>query len=72
MNKKLYVSPAPHVTSSISSVTMMIAMIIALTPTAVMGCINFGIRALYIIIISVASSFDLQPKRKFSGMTILV
>lgn len=57
MNKKLYVSPAPHVTSSISSVTMMIAMIIALTPTAVMGCINFGIKALYIIIISIASSF---------------
>lgn len=70
MNKKLYVSPAPHVTNSISTVTMMIAMIIALVPTAVLGCINFGIRALYIILISIASSlvfeilFRLATKKK--------
>lgn len=58
MNKtKLYVSPAPHITSKINTITMMIAMIFALLPTAVLGCINFGFKALFIILISTASAY---------------
>lgn len=57
MNNKLYVSPAPHINKRISTITMMVAMIIALVPTAVLGCIHYGMKAFYLILISVASSY---------------
>lgn len=57
MDKKLYVSPAPHITNRINTITMMIAMIFALLPTAVLGCINFGIKAFFIILISTGSAY---------------
>lgn len=56
-NEKLSVSPAPHVTNRINAVTMMIAMIIAMLPSVVLGVINFKVKALILILISVASSF---------------
>lgn len=71
MNRKLYVSPAPHVTRGYSTTMLMFAMIIALTPTAVLGVINFGMKALWIILISVGSSyvfellFKLMSGRRF-------
>lgn len=55
--EKLYVSPAPHFTNKINTVMMMLAMLIALVPSAVMGVINFGTKALWLILISVASSY---------------
>lgn len=57
MDRKLYVSPAPHVTSNMTTSTMMIFMIIALAPCAVLGVINFGLKALWLILISLASSY---------------
>lgn len=55
--EKLFVSPAPHFTNKINTVMMMLAMLIAMVPCAVMGIINFGTKALWLILISVASSF---------------
>ena len=57
MNKKLLVGPAPHRTSSYTTNSMMYAMLIALIPTAISGVINFGVKALILILISVGSAY---------------
>jgi len=57
MNKKLYVSPAPHITKGLTTSWMMIAMLMALAPAAVMGVITFKLKALAIIAIAMASSY---------------
>jgi len=57
MNNKLLVTPTPHITKQSSTNILMFAMIAALVPTAVSGVITFGVRALYIILISIASSY---------------
>lgn len=57
MNKKLIVSPAPHITGTNTTNVMMISMLVALMPTAIAGVINYGVRALYMIIISVVSAY---------------
>ena len=80
MNNKLLVTPAPHVTGSLSNQMMMVGILIALAPTAILGVINFGIRALFVILISMASSwlfeilFNLMVKKKayFSDLSSLV
>ena len=57
MNKKLFVSPAPQITSRYTTLIMMLAMVFALVPASVFGVVNYGIRVLYHILIGVAVSF---------------
>lgn len=60
MNNKLLVSPAPHITKNYSTNVMMFAMLVALVPTTISGVITFGMRALYMIIISVVSAYIIE------------
>lgn len=55
-NSKYTVSSTPHIRSNDSIEKIMKDVLIALTPAALAGVYFFGIRALFIIIISVASS----------------
>lgn len=57
MANKLLVRPAPHLTKHFSTQMLMFAMLFALMPTAISGIVNFGIRALYVILISMGSSY---------------
>lgn len=52
----LSVSPAPHIRTLDTTRSIMIDVIIALLPAALWGVYTFGLRALYIILISVAAS----------------
>lgn len=56
-NSKFLVGPAPHRTSSFTSNSLMYVMLIALFPTAVSGVIHFGMKALFLMLISVGSSY---------------
>ncbi len=57
MKNKLTVSPSPHIVGNLSSNMMMYVMLVALVPTAISGVVNFGVRALYMMLISVASAY---------------
>ncbi len=56
MTDLLKVSSNPHVRSKINTASIMFAVIIALLPAAGFGIYNFGIRALVIILVTVAST----------------
>lgn len=56
MTDLLKVSSNPHVRSKINTASIMFAVIIALLPAAGFGIYNFGIRALAIILVTVAST----------------
>ena len=69
MENQLIVSSSPHVRASSSTTRVMLDVIIALVPTAVVGTILFGIRALAVIAACVVSAvlgeffFNLITKR---------
>lgn len=50
------VSSNPHIRSKVSTSKIMLAVIIALFPTTIFGIYNFGIHALFLILVTVASS----------------
>ncbi len=56
MDKKLIVSSSPHLRASCSTARVMLDVIIALVPTAVMGTVIFGVRALAVIATCVISA----------------
>lgn len=66
----LKVSSNPHVRSKITTSGIMLAVIIALLPSAGFGIYNFGIRALFIMLISIATCvlteliYELLMKKK--------
>ncbi|MCQ2521426.1 MAG: RnfABCDGE type electron transport complex subunit D [Lachnospiraceae bacterium] len=66
----MHVSSTPHVRAKSSTTQIMLTVIIALLPAAVFGVHNFGIRALWHILITVSTCilselvFDLITKRK--------
>lgn len=66
----MHVSSNPHIRSSITTSNIMFAVIIALLPAAGFGIYNFGLNALILILITVASSvlaeylFEVITKRK--------
>lgn len=70
MSNKLYISVSPHISSSRTTASIMLDVLIALLPTTVAGVIIFGIRALFVILASVAAAvlteflFCLAAKRK--------
>lgn len=55
MNNNMYVSASPHLRSGISTTSVMRDVIIALLPSVIAGNIIFGIRALFIVVLTVAS-----------------
>lgn len=57
MNEKLlHVSSSPHARSKVTTQNIMFTVILALMPAALFGIYNFGLRALAVILLSVASS----------------
>ena len=55
MSELFHVSSSPHVRSKDSTSRIMLYVIIALLPTSFFGIYNFGIRALLLIVITIAS-----------------
>ena len=56
MSDLMKVSSNPHIRSKDSTSRIMLAVIIALLPTTIFGIYNFGIRALLIVAITIAST----------------
>ena len=56
MSKNLTLSVSPHIHSGRSTRRIMLDVILALLPTAVAGCIIFGLRALLVMAVTVASA----------------
>jgi RnfABCDGE-type electron transport complex D subunit len=56
MSELYKVSSNPHVRSKVTTSQIMLAVIIALMPATGFGIYNFGLRALYVIIVTVAST----------------
>jgi len=52
MNKVLNLSSSPHVRDSITTSEIMRDVCIALLPTTIYGCIQFGVHALFVVIFS--------------------
>ena len=53
---KLYVSSSPHIRSTATTSRIMLDVVIALLPTAIMGCIIFGLRALLTLAVCTATA----------------
>ncbi len=56
MDDLLKVSSNPHIRSKVNTMGIMFAVVLALLPAAGFGIYNFGIRALFIILVTVASA----------------
>ena len=73
MSDLLKVSSNPHVRSKVNTTSIMFAVVIALLPVAGFGIYNFGIRALFVILVTVASTvlteflFGLYKKKQTIG-----
>lgn len=55
MSELLHVSSAPHVRAKVSTSRVMLYVIIALLPATIFGIVNFGLRALLLIVATVLS-----------------
>lgn len=53
MEKKLHISVSPHIRSSVTTASIMRDVLIALLPSAVAGCIIFGLKALAVLAVCV-------------------
>ncbi|MBD5478985.1 MAG: RnfABCDGE type electron transport complex subunit D [Lachnospiraceae bacterium] len=73
MDELLKVSSNPHVRSKVNTMGIMFAVVLALLPAAGFGIYNFGVRALFIILVTVASTvlteflFGLYKKKQTIG-----
>ncbi|MCR5418130.1 MAG: RnfABCDGE type electron transport complex subunit D [Lachnospiraceae bacterium] len=56
MNEKARVSSNPHIRARATTTTIMLAVIIALLPTTVVGILNFGMHALLLIAVTICST----------------
>ena len=69
-NKKMNISSNPHIRDSISTCSIMLIVIIALMPATLFGIYHFGIRSLFVVLISIVSCviseyiFDIIVKKK--------
>lgn len=54
--EKLIVTSSPHFKSDAGTAKIMLAVILALMPSAVMGCVYFGLNALFMIVVGVAAA----------------
>lgn len=73
MDKLLKVSSNPHVRSKVNTTSIMFAVCVALLPAAGFGIYNFGIRALFVILVTVGTAvlteflFGLYKKKQTIG-----
>ncbi|MBD5534306.1 MAG: RnfABCDGE type electron transport complex subunit D [Lachnospiraceae bacterium] len=73
MDELLKVSSNPHVRSKVNTMGIMFAVVLALLPAAGFGIYNFGVRALFIILVTVVSTvlteflFGLYKKKQTIG-----
>ena len=73
MDGLLKVSSNPHIRSKVNTVSIMFAVVVALLPAAGFGIYNFGIRAFFVILVTVASTvlteflFGLYKKKQTIG-----
>ena len=73
MDELLKVSSNPHVRSKVNTTGIMFAVVLALLPAAGFGIYNFGVRALFIILVTVVSTvlteflFGLYKKKQTVG-----
>ena len=65
MNKKLYVSPAPQITSERSTLLISFAVIFSFSALTAFAVTNFGMKALYMVLIGVGTSFVLDRMLSF-------
>ncbi len=56
MNQNIHVSANPHIRSKISTTSIMLAVISALLPATCFGIYNFGVRALLVILVTIATT----------------
>ena len=56
MGKLYKVSSNPHIRSRVTTNGIMLAVIVALMPATGFGIYNFGIRALFVVLVTVAST----------------
>lgn len=56
MSERMKVSSNPHIRSKVTTNGIMLAVVIALMPATGFGIYNFGIRALWVILVTVAST----------------
>ena len=56
MDQMLHVSSNPHVRDKMTTSKIMQLVVLALLPTTLFGIYNFGLRALLVVVITVASS----------------
>ena len=54
--EKLTVSAAPHIKSGNSTTKVMLAVILALLPTTIVGCVYFGLSAVLVVVVGVATA----------------
>ena len=62
---RLHVSASPHIHSGRSTSSIMRDVLIALAPTSLMGVILFGWRALFVLLVSVASAVGFEALYNF-------
>lgn len=60
MSKQLTLSASPHIHSGRSTWRIMLDVIIALMPATVAGCVIFGLRALWVVLLTVASAVGFE------------
>ncbi len=58
--KALHVSVSPHIHSGRSTQGIMAEVLVALTPAAIAGCVIFGLRALLVLLVSIAASVGFE------------
>ena len=56
MNENLNISSSPHIRSKVSTGNIMFMVVIALLPATAFGIVNFGLSALMVIVVTVASA----------------
>ena len=56
MSERMKVSSNPHIRSKVTTNGIMLAVVIALMPATGFGIYNFGVRALAVILVTVAST----------------
>lgn len=65
MENKLLITPAPHITKHFSTNALMYSIMIALLPTAISGVVVFGVKSLFIMLISIGCSYVFDVLFKF-------
>ena len=65
MSELYNVTSSPHIRAKDSTQRIMLYVIIALLPATVFGIINFGPRALAVVVVSIASCLDVYKRQGY-------